>query len=209
MSQFVTDVLALFDLKTIKNALAAGADVTKYLRAADANQIRQALIDIRTYLTDATLTVPVARTITAGTGLTGGGTLAANRTLTLDTTLVMSAGFFDVVLSPTQIAGTTNNWNPGTLGRCTLVKYTSDASRSVTGLIAGADGSVVCLLNMNATGSRVLTFEEENAGSTATNRFRTAGAGGRTGGAAGCVWFRYCTDSPLGTGRWHSIMDTQ
>lgn len=206
MSQFVTDVLALFDLKTIKNALAAGADVTKYLRAADANQIRQALIDIRAYLTDAALTVPVARTITAGTGLTGGGSLAANRTLTLDTTAVMSSGFFDTVLTPAQITGTTNNWNVGTIGRCTLVKYTSDATRTVTGLVAGIDGSVVCLLNMNAMGSsNALAFSDNDAGSTAANRFRNAGSATKTGGTQGAVWYRY--DGSFT--RWASLMDTQ
>jgi hypothetical protein len=116
-----------------------------------------------------------------------------------------TASFFDVELTPAQIILPTNDWAPGTLGQVTLINVTSDATRTVTGLVGGADGLIVCLLNVNATGSNTPSYSHENAGSAAGNRFHNAGASARTGGSSGCVWYRYSAAAA----RWLNIMDTQ
>lgn len=88
MSNFVTDVTSLAFPKTDKNPLPSGADPTKYVVAVDWNEVCQAAIDLRTYLL-----ALEARTISAGTGLSGGGSLAANRTLSLANTAVTPASY--------------------------------------------------------------------------------------------------------------------
>jgi hypothetical protein len=75
--------------KTDLNALPSGADPTQYVVAVDWNEVCQACVDIRDYIID-TLE---ARTISAGTGLTGGGNLSANRTLSLANTAVTPGAY--------------------------------------------------------------------------------------------------------------------
>lgn len=112
---------------------------------------------------------------------------------------------FDTILSPAQITSTVDNWNPGTLGTITLIKYTADAGRIVRGMTGGVDGKIVCALNMVTSGGSAANFQHEDVIATAANRFRNVGAATATGGALGAVWYRYDGASA----RWQNIMGTQ
>ncbi len=92
MANFITDPYVLVN-KSDAKAAAAGSDPTKRVAASDWNSILVALQDLRTDAITARLAVPSTRTITAGTGLSGGGDLSSNRTLTLANTAV-AAGVY-------------------------------------------------------------------------------------------------------------------
>lgn len=119
---------------------------------------------------------------------------------------VTASPLFDKVLTPAQITGTTNNWNPGVFSAgVTLVRATSDATRLVNGMVGGVDRIVVCLLNVNAIGSNAPTWVHEDAGSLAANRFHNSGGLSKNGQSSGAVWYLYDGASS----RWLNIMDTQ
>lgn len=95
MPHFVDDVTALNGPKANLVPVPVGADANKYVAAADYNQLRQALLDSRERLITAIANVTgiLARTITAGVGLSGGGDLSANRTLDLEDTAVTPGSY--------------------------------------------------------------------------------------------------------------------
>jgi hypothetical protein len=69
----------------------------------------------------------------------------------------------------TQITSNQNDYNPG--GRSKFQRWSSDASRNVTGLVfasAGVDGEEHLIVNV---GSQSIVLSNESASSTAANRF--------------------------------------
>lgn len=76
------------------------------------------------------------------------------------------------VISPTQITSNQNDYAPTSLSTATLIRLTTDASRNVTGLTGGASGRLLTIYNV---GSFPIVFTNEDAGSSAANRF-TVGA---------------------------------
>lgn len=70
-----------------------------------------------------------------------------------------------IVLSPAQIVANQNDYAPG---RANVYRVSSDASRNVTGLVAGTDGEVRYFLNAGSF-NVVLTHDDSNSG--AANRF--------------------------------------
>lgn len=70
-----------------------------------------------------------------------------------------------VPLSPAQLTTSVNNYTPGT---ARTLRLSSDAARSVTGLVAGVDGQELRIFNV---GSQTITLEHQDVGSTAANRF--------------------------------------
>jgi hypothetical protein len=123
--------------------------------------------------------------------------------------------FFDTILTPPAFSFPNNNV-PLALGDITLVMYTTDgspaSSRSFRGLLntngGNQDGQIVVFLSQNPT-SGTLAFENEDAGSTDTNRFRNTGAGQVTGGSFGAVWYRYHVDAGTpANSRWQNISST-
>ena len=75
--------------------------------------------------------------------------------------------FLGIVEPATLGAGTTNNWAP-TLTGATRVRFDGPAAADVTGLAGGTDGRYLILTN---DGANAITFRDEDAGSTAGNRF--------------------------------------
>lgn len=71
-------------------------------------------------------------------------------------------------ISPSQITADQNDYNPTNLATSTVLRLTSDATRTITGLQGGADGRLICLLNV---GSNDIVLANESASSTAGNRF--------------------------------------
>jgi hypothetical protein len=72
------------------------------------------------------------------------------------------------VLSPPQITADQNNYAPTGLGTASLLRLSSDASRSLTGLQAAAVGRLLFLHNI---GLNDLVLVHESSLSTAANRF--------------------------------------
>lgn len=70
-------------------------------------------------------------------------------------------------VTPTQITSNTDNWAPTNFSTNTVLRVSTDVSRNLTGIAAGADGLVKILLNV---GSFSLTLAHD-ATSTAANRF--------------------------------------
>jgi len=92
-------------------------------------------------------------------------------------------------LSPTQITADQNNYNPGTAW---FQRWSSDASRNITGLVAGVDGQIIEIWNI---GSQNIVLQNENASSTAANRFTTSTGADLTLAANKCAKARYDTTS--------------
>lgn len=116
-----------------------------------------------TLATDATLTVE--RVLTAGANLllTDAG---AGSTLTVDAMTQNIAFAGDI--SPAQITADQNDYNPTGLSTASTLRLNTDASRTLTGLAGGADGRIIIVHNI---GSFALVLADENASSTAGNRF--------------------------------------
>lgn len=71
-------------------------------------------------------------------------------------------------ISPAQITANQNNYSPTGLATASVLRLTTDASRTITGLADGADGRIIVIYNI---GSNPVVFAHDNAGSTAANRF--------------------------------------
>ncbi len=114
----------------------------------------------------------------------GGGTtnfLRADATWAAPVSAILP--MFDTILSPAAITfgAAFDNWNPGVLGQTTLIRCTTDgATRTVRGLVGGADGKIICLLNVNPVVANGEVWAPEDVAATDINRFRT---GATSGGA--------------------------
>lgn len=75
---------------------------------------------------------------------------------------------FAADITPAQITASQDNYNPTGLAGSGVVRLSSDAAWSITGLAGGADGRMCVLQNV---GGFTITIENEHAGSTAANRF--------------------------------------
>jgi hypothetical protein len=71
-------------------------------------------------------------------------------------------------ISPAQIAANTNDYNPAGLSLASRLRLSTDASRNLTGIVGGADGRVLILVNV---GTNALVLKDADVGSTAANRF--------------------------------------
>lgn len=70
------------------------------------------------------------------------------------------------IITPTQIAANTNNWNPTGLGTARIIRATTDASRNLTGIVALAGGTVLAIQNAGATQNLVLTHNDTGQSAT-------------------------------------------
>ncbi len=100
------------------------------------------------------------------------------------------AGTFSVAaVTPSQITADQNNYAPG-VGW--FQRWSSDASRNVTGLSAGQDGQVIEIYNV---GSNNIVLVNESASSTAANRFANSTGADLTLTASKCAEGRYDSTS--------------
>lgn len=76
------------------------------------------------------------------------------------------------VISPSQITGDQNNYNPTGLSSASTLRLSTDASRNITGLAGGAIGRIILIHNV---GSFPLVLKDESGSSTAANRFALSG----------------------------------
>lgn len=76
-------------------------------------------------------------------------------------------------ISPAQLTGDQNDYNPTGLATASTIRLTGDNSfRTITGLAGGSDGRVIMLHNI---GTSAILLANQNAGSTAANRFELGG----------------------------------
>lgn len=75
--------------------------------------------------------------------------------------------------SPAQITATQNNYSPASASSANILRINSDAGRTITGFAGGVSGRTVTFVN---NGTFTITFTNEDAGSTAGNRFKLNGA---------------------------------
>lgn len=87
--------------------------------------------------------------------------------------------------SPSSLTADQDNYSPG-VGL--FQRWSSDASRTVTGLVAGVDGETRCIWNV---GSNNIVLANESASSTAANRFTTATGADLTLSANKCALAMY------------------
>ncbi len=72
-------------------------------------------------------------------------------------------------ISPAQITTDQNNYDPiGYDIKTSVLRLTSDASHSITGIVDGTDGRVLTILNV---GTNPIVLSNQSASSTAANRF--------------------------------------
>ena len=76
-----------------------------------------------------------------------------------------------VVVSPTALSASTNNWSIGTGD---VFRVSASAAYDLTGITAGTSGLAILLINV---GSYAITLKHQSASSTAANRFTTPWAG--------------------------------
>ncbi|WP_369682868.1 DUF2793 domain-containing protein [Rhodopseudomonas palustris] len=76
------------------------------------------------------------------------------------------------VAAPPQLTADQNDYAPAGLGAAAVLQLWSDAARSLTGLAGGAEGRIVCVVNV---GSQPLTLASDSAASAAANRFSLGG----------------------------------
>ncbi len=75
---------------------------------------------------------------------------------------------FSRSLTPSQITSNQDNYDPAGLMQTAALRLSTDASRDITGIAGGADGRMILIFNV---GSFDIVLKDEDAGSTAANRF--------------------------------------
>lgn len=71
-------------------------------------------------------------------------------------------------ISPSQITSDQNNYAPTNFSSSSILRLSTDESRTITGLTAGTDGRYIVITNV---GSNPLVLAAESSSSTAANRF--------------------------------------
>lgn len=75
-------------------------------------------------------------------------------------------------ISPAQLTAQTDNWNPTGLKDASVIRFSTDASRDLTGLAGGYDGRLIILHNV---GAQNLVLKDASGSSSAANRFALTG----------------------------------
>jgi hypothetical protein len=93
------------------------------------------------------------------------------------------------VISPTALAANTNDWSPTGLATANVIRVTTDATpRTLTGIVAGADGDLLLLTNANAATALTLGHEVTSSG---VNRFMCPNNANYSLTARSSVWLWY------------------
>ena len=89
-------------------------------------------------------------------------------------------------ISPTQLAANTNNWAPTGFSTASVIRASTDASRNLTGIGAPSTKRVIRLYNI---GSNALVLKNEDANSSAANRFSFGADRTLAGGDGLELWY--------------------
>lgn len=160
--------LKLFDGTSLAPGLTWGSDQDSGLYRAGANDwyLVAGATEVARIQSNA-MTIPATATLTVAgtTNLTGAVTMTG--TVTLSGTAIVEA-LRGSAISPAQITGNQNDYNPANLADATILRLSSDASRNITGLQGGADGRILAIHNI---GAQNIVLTDEDAASSAANRF--------------------------------------
>lgn len=91
------------------------------------------------------------------------------------------------VTSPAQIVANTNDYT-GAAGAFSVIRFSTDAARNITGLTAGVAGRLALLINI---GTQTAVFTHNDAASTAGNRLLNASGANKTVQAGGSYFAWY------------------
>jgi hypothetical protein len=116
------------------------------------------------------------------------------------TNLIQPAFAFAGVLTPAEIDADEDDYNPTGLASTTILRMSSDTSRNITGLQGGAKGRTIITRNV---GSNPIVFKDEDAASTAANRFTIPGGDLTLNENHACIW-----DYDSTTSRWRLTAQT-
>lgn len=116
---------------------------------------------------------------TAGQALFKRAALSGDVTAAADSNSVVinkasSAFSFTGIVTPAQITSNQDNYSPTGIAAATVLRLTSDASRTITGIDASSNttGRILKIFNCNAVGSGFnLVFDGTSVASSAANRF--------------------------------------
>lgn len=103
------------------------------------------------------------------------------------------------IISPSQLTGNVNDWNPTGLSNASVVRVQSNGAYNITGLQAGEDGQIIRLLNISGF---ALTLVHESASSSAANRFACPSGANVTLNLAGGIEMIYDNTAPT---RWRVL----
>lgn len=148
-------------------------------------------------------------TVTAGSGLSGGGPVALGGTTTvsLDVTHpntwtgAQTFGNTGFTSAADTISAPTNNWTLNPNSSYFLVSATGGA-QTVTGITARAGGSIIVLVN---TSSNAITLSNGNGASQPANQFHFQGASDLLVAQDGTVTLIYDATYNAGQGAWRMI----
>lgn len=123
---------------------------------------------------------------------------SANNSVLTGTTDIQQALKLSGDISPATITANQSDYNPTGLVTAAVLRLASDAAREITGLQGGDDGRVLLVVN---SGSFSITLKNQNAGSSANNRFLFGGDIVLQPGAGQTLLY----DTTGATNRWRGI----
>jgi hypothetical protein len=98
-----------------------------------------------------------------------------------------SAAFsFTGIVTPAQITADQNDYNPTGLATANVLRISSDAARSITGIAAQGTGRFLFLFNV---GAFAITLTDEDAASAAANRFAVPSAPIISADGSRAIWY--------------------
>jgi hypothetical protein len=89
-------------------------------------------------------------------------------------------------VSPSQITGNEDDYNPTDLGTAAVLRLDSDGDYNITGITAQDSGRLIHIYNI---GSNTLTLTNEDASSSAANRFALSGDIALAGNDGVSIWY--------------------
>jgi hypothetical protein len=99
----------------------------------------------------------------------------------------VSAAFsFAGIVTPAQITADQNDYNPTGLATANVLRISSDAARSITGIAAQGTGRFLFLFNV---GAFAITLTAEDAASAAANRFSVPAAPIISANGSRAIWY--------------------
>lgn len=148
------------------------ADATKvYLDSAsdDPKQARSELADLVDKFN--ALKAALGTVVEKNTGTSGDAVPLLNADATFSEILTLSKQLrLSGILSPSQITADQNNYAPTNISNNMILRLTTDASRTITGITTGANGRLLFILNI---GSNDLVLAHQSSSSDAGNRIIT------------------------------------
>ena len=125
----------------------------------------------------------------------GNGTHGAVTATSVTTTALKVSSPFEIddgaVLTPAQLTANQNDYNPPGLSDATVLRLSSDAARTLTGLLVPSnivDHTRKLLINV---GAQNIVLSDADAASSSRNRFACPGAASLTLNAGDAVWLGY------------------